>query len=151
MAGKFKFDPCGSCCGLSTCNVCDPGETPQQFLVELSALAEGSCGSCTALNRQFILPPYGDIAPCIWRLFLDPVECGFNRWILDINGSHITVGLWRPVSYLGVSRILWRVTQPDGHCSSWADLNLPFYNAYNDAGYPLLCDGSDSNVTLSAL
>ena len=54
MAGKFKFDPCGSCCAVEPCCLCDLGSTPEQIEVTISGVVEGSCGSCADINGTYI-------------------------------------------------------------------------------------------------
>ena len=113
MAGKFRFDPCGSCCPPgNNCQACQIETAPAQMQVTLPALAEGSCGSCASFAGTYILDYQGNKENGCYKYVFSPTRCGYE----DLQAY---VRLYSGHYYLCVELILI------GHYNSiswWKDL-----------------------------
>src|ERR1700730_316460 len=64
-----------------TCVACPDG-VPDQWKITLSGVSNGTCGSCGALNSDYVL---SKTTPCRWLLQLGTTHCGEFAFILDLT------------------------------------------------------------------
>lgn len=125
MAGKFRFEPCPSCC---ECDACD-GPLPSAWEVTISGVLQdpvNPCANCSDLNGTYLIDER-TAGSCTWSLAFPSSVCGFDHLYLSIyesvSGWVITVEVRGSGVYFNWSKNYGVGTKPS--CSTLTDEALP--------------------------
>ena len=155
--------PC--CCEkhIEVCSYCDDDAAPEEILVSLRGIANGSCANCNDYNDDFVFTwnPNGSCG-CLWSKTIedDCYDAGSNGTFFISNGWAEGLGgyytqFWTGdlsgfsppytcLVYGAPFRKLRGASRPD--CVNWDEEDLPYFSA----GYGE-CDFSGATCKITAL
>jgi hypothetical protein len=151
MAGKFRFQPCATCCAtVDECELCD-GSNPGQWQVEISGILDGTCSDCddpvSGLNGTFILNEseheHGPFENCRWKYTLPDLRCvdggeGFTSLELLIDFWALSAWrimvVWVYTTGWMPTQIYWQKSWGASHvpCSTLVDEPIPYWMGGDD-------------------
>ena len=87
--------PDESCCGILECGteLCDDGDAPEQYQIDLAGITNGDCSNCGNLNASYILTNCQEnVDRCTWNIeFTNVCDCGggvaYNLIKLELSAS----------------------------------------------------------------
>ncbi|MBX3415463.1 MAG: hypothetical protein KF708_22460 [Pirellulales bacterium] len=141
----------------ATCTPCNETMLPRFYLIELSGITNGACGSCAGLNGSYVVEHR---TSCTWSVDFSPVCTGhcvrsFDRINLSFGVLGVTVSIGGSVGSpptVGVPSITWILsgTSPKKNCASFSALSIPFSS---NQGCPTtaICNGSAATCLVTAL
>jgi hypothetical protein len=148
-------------CLATPCLDCHSNTTPLELQVTLSGIANGRCSDCTDRNGVFVL---SQMFSCEWRYRFPARIClgKLCNLTLDLHLQDLRVAIYKAGShyylYVGLTDSPatgyygWFVdlgtSAPD--CSSFNNLNVPYYNS-SSCALGELCDTTASACSVTSL
>lgn len=150
----------GDCCcesggGTVTCVSCNSSIAAATYLVTISGVTNGSCGSCSGYNGSFVLSFMGTVTSgntqgCWWMYDAGSAACSGIRYLHFfhyLNGMYVS---WNPngtnPSPGFSAHLSWQNFSGNGDCANFSALNIA--NPSTSGG---LCANSSSTCTVTAL
>ena len=138
MAGKFKFDPCGSCCPLpGLCQYCEAEGTPDSIEVTIAGITGAGC---TNYNGTFVCDrlsgyPYYD---CVFQ-YVAP-----GGWHISISILQTSVTVVLVISL--ISYIQWQIYPRGDSSCEFSDANVPFAYSWGTS-----CNADNSTCLVTSI
>lgn len=147
------------CCaeggGEVTCGSgCDDSTAAAEYLIEISGIANGSCGSCSSYDGSYVVSfigayTSGTVNGCLWGYDSGSSACTLIRYLhLFISGTTIYVSWNDTAASPGTAArsIRFEKTFPPSNCTTYSSLNVAVIKTNSGQ-----CGNSSATCTVTAL
>lgn len=146
------------CCEPAAADVdcaagCNDSLAAASYLIEISGITNGSCGSCSSYNGSYVVTHVGYYVSgflngCLWRYDSGSAACGSMRYLYFWYHSSSAYVMWSTNSTTPLpasARILFEVISPARNCTT---LSINVEDIRTNTGQ---CDNSSATCAVTAL